>query len=156
MSYLSHISLFRSLWKPFVCVSNIKWGIHWWERKRIHALCADGIEKFVPHDHRLSSLGKPRDANRWSWGRIFQSHSHIHDESYCLKLPWQPVVQCSNVVKQDICETPMCIRFVSPENFPFPSADIKHSLVVLNCHYYIPNKCLVVASAIPAWSRTFV
>ena len=23
----------------------------------------DGIEKSVPHDHRLSSLGKPHDAN---------------------------------------------------------------------------------------------
>ena len=26
--------------------------------------CKDGIEKSVPRDHRLSSLGKPRDA-KW-------------------------------------------------------------------------------------------
>ena len=39
--------------------------------------CEDGIEKSVPRDNRLSSLGKPRDANRWSSGRIesyFLSH----------------------------------------------------------------------------------
>ena len=33
-------------------------------RKRIHHSCEDEIEKSVPRDHRLSSLGKPRDANR--------------------------------------------------------------------------------------------
>ena len=32
-------------------------------------MCEDGIEESVPHDHRLSSLGKQRDANRWSLGR---------------------------------------------------------------------------------------
>ena len=31
-------------------------------------------EKSVPRDHRLSSLGKPRDAKRRSSGRIFLSH----------------------------------------------------------------------------------
>ena len=31
----------------------------------------DGIEKSVPRDHRLSSLGKPRDANRRSFEPIF-------------------------------------------------------------------------------------
>ena len=29
-------------------------------KKRIHYLCEGGIEKSVPRDHRLSSLGKPR------------------------------------------------------------------------------------------------
>ena len=33
-------------------------------KKKIHYLCDDGIEKSVPRDHRLSSLSKPRDANR--------------------------------------------------------------------------------------------
>ena len=37
------------------------------------------IEKSVPRDHRLSSLGKPRDANRRSLGRIFLSYPHTHD-----------------------------------------------------------------------------
>ena len=32
--------------------------------KKKHYLCVAGIEKYVPRDHRLSSLGKPRDANR--------------------------------------------------------------------------------------------
>ena len=32
-------------------------------RKRIHYSCEDGIEKSVPRDHRLSSLGKPPDAH---------------------------------------------------------------------------------------------
>ena len=26
--------------------------------------CEGGIDNFVPRDHRLSSLGKPREANR--------------------------------------------------------------------------------------------
>ena len=43
---------------------NIKCGTMWWARKRIHYSCEGGIEKFVPRDHRLSSLSKPRDANR--------------------------------------------------------------------------------------------
>ena len=38
-----------------------------------------GWEKIVPRDNRLSSLGKPRDANRRSSGRIFLSHLHTHD-----------------------------------------------------------------------------
>ena len=31
-------------------------------KKKIHYSCEDGIEKSVPHDHCLSSFGKPRDA----------------------------------------------------------------------------------------------
>ena len=34
------------------------------QEKRIHFSCEDGKEKSVPRDHRLSSLEKPRDANR--------------------------------------------------------------------------------------------
>ena len=36
-------------------------------KKRIHYSCEGGIEKSVPRNHRLSSLGKPHDANRSSW-----------------------------------------------------------------------------------------
>ena len=56
-----------------------EWGIKWWARKRFHYLCEVGIEKSVRRDHRLPSLGKPRDANRWSSGQIFLSHPHTHD-----------------------------------------------------------------------------
>ena len=35
--------------------------------------------KSLPRDHRLSSLGKPRDANQRSSGRIFLSHPHTRD-----------------------------------------------------------------------------
>ena len=31
--------------------------------KQNPSFCKDGVEKSVPRDHRLSSLGKPRDAN---------------------------------------------------------------------------------------------
>ena len=41
------------------------------ESNQTNYLCEDGIEKFVPHDHRLSSLGRPHDGNRWSSGQIF-------------------------------------------------------------------------------------
>ena len=30
----------------------------------LNNLCEDGIEKSVPRDHLLSSIGKPCDANR--------------------------------------------------------------------------------------------
>ena len=48
-------------------------------KKRIHYSCEEGIEKSVPRDHRLSSLGKPRDAKRWSSERIFLSYPHTPD-----------------------------------------------------------------------------
>ena len=53
----------------------------WWARKRIHYSCEGRIENSVPRDHRLSSLGKPRDAKQWSSGRIFLSYPHTHDRS---------------------------------------------------------------------------
>ena len=56
-----------------------KGGIKRWARKKTHNSFEDGIEKSVPRDHRLSSLGKPRDANRWSSGWIFLSHPHTYD-----------------------------------------------------------------------------
>ena len=40
----------------------------WWARKRTHYSCEGRIEKSVPWDHLLSSLGKPRDAKRRSSG----------------------------------------------------------------------------------------
>ena len=39
----------------------------------------DGKDKSVLGGHRLSSFGKPRDANQWSLGWIFLSHPQIHD-----------------------------------------------------------------------------
>ena len=42
-------------------------------------LCEDGIEKSIPRDHRLSSLGKPRDANRRSSQYIFLSYPYTQD-----------------------------------------------------------------------------
>ena len=47
-------------------------------KKRIHYSCEGRIEKSVPRDHRLSSLGKPRDAKRRSSGQIFLSYPHTH------------------------------------------------------------------------------
>ena len=51
----------------------------WRARKRIHYLCEGRIEKSVPQDHRLSSLGKPRDAKQQSSGWMFLSYPHTHD-----------------------------------------------------------------------------
>ena len=45
-------------------------------KKRIHYCREDGIEKSVPHDHSLSSLGMPCDAKRKSLGHIFLFHPH--------------------------------------------------------------------------------
>ena len=58
---------------------NIKCGILRWARKRIHYLCEGRIEKSIPQDHHLASLGKPCDAKRRSSGRIFISHPYTHD-----------------------------------------------------------------------------
>ena len=33
-------------------------------QKEMYYMCEDEIEKYVLHDHRLSSLSKPRDAKR--------------------------------------------------------------------------------------------
>ena len=41
-------------------------------KKNIHHSYEGRIEKFVSHDHQLSSLGKPRDG-------FFLSHPHTHD-----------------------------------------------------------------------------
>ena len=48
------------------------------DKKRIQHSCEGGIEKFVPHDHRLSSLSKPRDANRLTSGQICLYHPHTY------------------------------------------------------------------------------
>ena len=53
-------------------------------KKRIHYSCEDGIGKSFPRDHRLSSLIKPLDANRWSSGRIFLSTLTPMKDSYIL------------------------------------------------------------------------
>ena len=37
------------------------------------------LRKIRPEVHRLLSLGKHRDVNRWSTGQMFVSHPHTHD-----------------------------------------------------------------------------
>ena len=63
-----YLGKFGNLWEPFW---NKKCGIYWWARKKPHCLCEDQIEKSIPQDHRLSSLGKPYDAKLWSLGGFF-------------------------------------------------------------------------------------
>ena len=47
-------------------------------KKKNHS-CEGRIEKSIPRDHCLSSLGKPHDAKRRSMGRIFLSYPQTHD-----------------------------------------------------------------------------
>ena len=61
---MSHLSVFMIFWKSFSSCFNINEVLSGEQEKNIHYSCEDGIEKSVPRDHRLSSLGKPRDANR--------------------------------------------------------------------------------------------
>ena len=49
------------------------------KKKKNQLLCEVRIEKSVPRDHRLSTLGKPRDAKRRSSGRMFLFYPHTHD-----------------------------------------------------------------------------
>ena len=49
------------------------------QRKGIDYSCEGRLEKSVPMDHRLSSIGKPNDAKRRSSGRIFLFYPHTHD-----------------------------------------------------------------------------
>ena len=41
------------------------------QKKATHHFCEDVIEKSVPQDHRLSSIGKPHDANGNPRDRFF-------------------------------------------------------------------------------------
>ena len=68
-----YLSLFRDFWKLIFLNEKKK---QWWARKRIHYLCEGRIEKSVPRDHCLSSLGKPCDAKPQSSGQIFLSYPH--------------------------------------------------------------------------------
>ena len=54
-----HLSIFSDFWK---LVLKLKKTVV--SKKRIHYSCEGRIENSVPQDHRLSSLGKPRDAKR--------------------------------------------------------------------------------------------
>ena len=71
-------------------LSNIKWSIYGGQEKDSIIRLRIGskipsfmiiVEKSVPRDGRLSSLGKPRDAKRRSLGRIFLSHIPTHTRS---------------------------------------------------------------------------
>ena len=46
--------------------------------------CEGLIEKSVPHDHCLASLGKPPDARQWSSGQIFLSTLTLMINPYTL------------------------------------------------------------------------
>ena len=61
---MSHLSVFRIFWEIFPCLLQYKMRYLVVSKKKIHNSCEGGIEKSVPSDHRLSSIGKPRDANR--------------------------------------------------------------------------------------------
>ena len=54
-------------------------------KKKLHYTYEGKIEKSVPRDYSLSSVGKPRDAKRRSTGRIFLSYMypHTHDGFLC-------------------------------------------------------------------------
>ena len=45
-------------------------------KKRIRFSCEDGTEKAVPRYHRLSSLNKPHDANRFFAIPVDHQYSH--------------------------------------------------------------------------------
>ena len=51
-------------------------------KKKYPFLYEDGIEKSVPRDHRLSSLGKPCDSKRWSLEQIFYHILTLVIDSY--------------------------------------------------------------------------
>ena len=69
-----YLSVFRDFWKLIY-----KYKKQWWARKIINYLCEGRIEKSVPQDHSLSSLGKLCDAKQQSSGQIFLSYPHTHD-----------------------------------------------------------------------------
>ena len=57
---MSHLNVFRNFWEPFLSMNALLNS----EQEIIHYLCEDWIEKSVPCDQYLSSLGKPRDAKQ--------------------------------------------------------------------------------------------
>ena len=63
------------MWQVLPAIS-LKYSV---EQEKIHFSSDDKIEKSVPQNHRLSSIGKPRDVKRRSSGRIFLSYPHTHD-----------------------------------------------------------------------------
>ena len=54
-------------------------------KKIIHCSYEGRIEKSVPRDHRLSSLGKPRDAKRRSSGGFFYPTLTLMMDYYSLR-----------------------------------------------------------------------
>ena len=69
MLYVASQPIQELLGAPF----DIKMAYLMVARKRNHYLCEDGIEKSVPSNQRLSSPGRPCDAN--IMGQIFQYYS---------------------------------------------------------------------------------
>ena len=53
---MSHLIVFRIFLKPFLCFL-MENEVFCGEQEKIHNFCEDGIEKSIPRDHCLSSLG---------------------------------------------------------------------------------------------------
>ena len=70
------------------------------QAKWIHYLCECMIEKSAPRNHRLLSLGKPRDAKRWSAGRIFLCYPHTHDRF--LYSAFRPILVPYNLIADNV------------------------------------------------------
>ena len=58
------------------------------EQENEYYFCENGIEKSVPRDHHLSSLGKPCDSKRRSSRQIFLFRPHTHDRFF-----YKPLLQ---------------------------------------------------------------
>ena len=97
-----HLSIVRDFWKLIFKKKQ------WWARKRIHYSCERRIEKSVPCDDPLSSLSKPRDANRWSLGWNFLSHPHTYDGflNYyvALNIKWCKLEDKSRITNEPVHE----------------------------------------------------
>ena len=115
-------------WKPFYKYK--KWYLVV-SRKNIYYLCENGIKKSVPNDHRFLSLGKPRDAKRWSTGRsFFLSQSHIHDG-----ILYSNICSPLNTAKQRIkCQEHKTMPPVSLKSEP--RTRLRHCLVSLSKTFY--------------------
>ena len=81
LKWRHHVKLYLSILRDFWELI-LRYKKQWWARKRIHYSCGGRIEKSVPRDHRLSSLGKPRDAKLWSSGQIFYPTLTLMIDSY--------------------------------------------------------------------------
>ena len=110
---MSHKNAFRNFWEPY---SNVKMRYLMVARKILHHLFEEGVEKSIPRDHRLSSLGKPRDAKQWSsgWNFLYLSYHSDMIDSYILA-HLSPKTSCS------IGKTQWGISLSHPRDLLIPS-----------------------------------